>query len=50
MPPNRSASLRRDVSVYIVSVRMSDVKLFQTMNAKLWPKLFPILNPTTFEV
>jgi CRP-like cAMP-binding protein len=45
-----SGALRRDVAVYIVSVRMSDVKLFQTMPAKLWPKLFPVLNPTTFEL
>ena len=44
-----SAALRKDVSVYIVKERMSDVKLFQTMNPKLWPRLFPILNPTTFE-
>ena len=45
-----SATLRRDVSVYLVSVRMSDVKLFQTLNPKIWPKLFPILNPTNFEL
>ena len=28
---------------------MGDVKLFQSMNPKLWPKLFPLLNPTSFE-
>lgn len=45
-----SSALRRDVSSYIVSVRMSDVKLFQSMNPKLWPRLFPLLNPTHFEL
>jgi len=45
-----SSALRRDVSGYIVSVRMSDVKLFQSMNPKLWPRLFPLLNPSHFEV
>jgi len=44
-----STSLRKDVSEYIVSVRMGEVKLFQSMNRKLWPKLFPLLNPTSFE-
>jgi hypothetical protein len=45
-----SAALRRDVSVYLVSEKMRDVKLFQTMHPKLWPRLFPLLNPTRFEV
>jgi hypothetical protein len=45
-----SSSLRRDVSVYLVTERMGDVKIFQSLSPRLWPKLFPILNPTQFEL
>lgn len=44
-----SAALRKDVSLYLVSERMCDVKLFQSMTPKQWPMLFPILNPLRFE-
>eukprot|EP00614_Pseudopedinella_elastica_P009557 CAMPEP_0172607538 /NCGR_PEP_ID=MMETSP1068-20121228/27690_1 /TAXON_ID=35684 /ORGANISM="Pseudopedinella elastica, Strain CCMP716" /LENGTH=935 /DNA_ID=CAMNT_0013410567 /DNA_START=183 /DNA_END=2990 /DNA_ORIENTATION=- len=43
-----SASLRREVSTYLVAEKMRNVKIFQTMSPKLWPRLLPILNPTRF--
>ena len=45
-----SAALRMEVSAYIVSVQMSAVKIFQTMNPMLWSNLLPLLKPLRFDV
>ena len=44
-----SAALRKDVSMFLVSERMSDVKFIQNIEPRRWSKLFPLLNPTRFE-
>eukprot|EP00613_Pedinella_sp_CCMP2098_P070924 CAMPEP_0171922782 /NCGR_PEP_ID=MMETSP0993-20121228/21458_1 /TAXON_ID=483369 /ORGANISM="non described non described, Strain CCMP2098" /LENGTH=86 /DNA_ID=CAMNT_0012560547 /DNA_START=1 /DNA_END=257 /DNA_ORIENTATION=+ len=36
-----SAALRKDVSMFLVSERMSDVKFIQNIEPRRWSKLFP---------
>ena len=45
-----STALRMEVSAYIVSVQMSAVKIFQTMNPMLWASLLPLLKPLRFDI
>ena len=44
-----STSLRKEVSMYLVSELMGDVELFRNMSPVLLPRLLPLLRPMRFE-
>jgi len=44
-----STTLRKEVSMYLVSELMGDVELFRNMSPVLLPRLLPLLRPMRFE-
>ena len=44
-----SASLRKEVSEYLVAGLMGGDSFFKSVNPTLWPRLLPMLRPTSFE-